>query len=177
MAEPSTIARPYAAALFRSCNAAESAQFVPQLDALAALTHDAGLRQFAANPKVGEDQVFALVSELTGTALPDKLRNLLLTVIENDRLTVLPEIASQFRALVNETGGVSDARIVSAYPMDAGQQASLVAVLEHRFGRRLNAEVEVDASLIGGVRVTVGDQVLDTSVRARLEQMRVALTH
>ena len=177
MAEPSTIARPYAAALFQSSTAADGAQLVAQLDELARIAGDDGLRQFAANPKVDDEQVFGLVSGLADKDLSPKLRNLLGTVIDNGRLAVLPEIASQFRALVNERGGVADAQIVSAFPLDVAQQADLVQVLEKRFGRQLKAQVEVDPTLIGGVRVTVGDEVLDTSVRARLEQMRAALTH
>jgi F-type H+-transporting ATPase subunit delta len=177
MAEPSTIARPYAAALFQSSTAADGAQLVAQLDELARIASDDGLRQFAASPKVSDEQVFGLVTGLADKGLSPKLRNLLSTVIDNGRLAVLPEIAAQFRSLVNERGGVADAQIVSAFPLDAAQQSELVQVLEKRFGRQLKAQVAVDPSLIGGVRVTVGDEVLDTSVRARLEQMRVALTH
>ncbi|MFL6697976.1 MAG: F0F1 ATP synthase subunit delta [Vitreoscilla sp.] len=177
MAEPSTIARPYAAALFQSSTAADGAQLVAQLDALAGIAGDAGLRQFAADPKVSNEQVFKLVSGVAGSDLSPKLTNLLHVVIDNGRLSVLPEIASQFRALVNDRGGVADAHIVSAFPLDAAQQADLAKVLEKRFGRQLKTTVSVDSSLIGGVRVTVGDEVLDTSVVARLEQMRVALTH
>ena len=177
MAEPSTIARPYAAALFEASSAADGVQLVAQLDALARIADDQGLRQFAASPKVSEEQVFGLVTGVAGSDLDPKLRNLLSIVIENGRLTVLPEIAVQFRSLVNERAGSADAQIVSAFPLDAAQQLELVQVLEKRFGRQLKAQVEVDPSLIGGVRVTVGDEVLDTSVRARLEQMRAALTH
>ena len=177
MAEPSTIARPYAAALFQSSTAADGAQLVAQLDALAGIAGDAGLRQFASDPKVTDEQVFKLVSGLAGSDLSPKLTNLLTVVIDNGRLSVLPEIASQFRTLVNDRGGVSDAHIVSAFPLDAAQQADLAKVLEKRFGRQLKTSVSVDSSLIGGVRVTVGDEVLDTSIVARLEQMRAALTH
>ena len=177
MAEPSTIARPYAAALFQSSTAADGAQLVAQLDALAGIAGDAGLRQFASDPKVTDEQVISLVSGIAGSDLSPKLKNLLNVVVDNGRLSVLPEIASQFRTLVNDRGGVSDAHIVSAFPLDAAQQADLAKVLEKRFGRQLKTSVTVDSSLIGGVRVTVGDEVLDTSVVARLEQMRVALTH
>ena len=177
MAEPSTIARPYAAALFQSSSVADGAQLVAQLDALAGIAGDAGLRQFASDPKVTDEQVFKLVSGIAGSDLSPKLTNLLTVVIDNGRLSVLPEIASQFRALVNDRGGVSDVHIVSAFPLDATQQADLAKVLEKRFGRQLKTSVSVDSSLIGGVRVTVGDEVLDTSIVARLEQMRTALTH
>jgi F-type H+-transporting ATPase subunit delta len=177
MAEPSTIARPYAAALFQSSTAADGAQLVAQLDALAGIAGDAGLRQFASDPKVSDEQVFNLVSGIAGSDLSPKLKNLLNVVIDNGRLAVLPEIASQFRTLVNDRAGISDAHIVSAFPLDARQPAALAKVLEKRFGRQLTTSVSVDESLIGGVRVTVGDEVLDTSVAGRLEQMRIALTH
>ncbi len=177
MAEPSTIARPYAAALFQSSTAADGAQLVAQLDALAGIAGDAALRQFAADPKVTDEQVIGLVTGIAGKDLSPKLTNLLSVVVDNGRLAVLPEIASQFRTLVNDRGGVADAQIVSAFPLDAKQQADLAKVLEKRFGRQLKTSVTVDSSLIGGVRVTVGDEVLDTSIVARLEQMRAALTH
>ena len=177
MAEPSTIARPYAAALFQASTAADGAQLVAQLDTLAGIAADAGLRQFAADPKVSDEQVFGVVTGIAGADLSPKLRNLLSTVIDNGRLSVLPEIASQFRTLVNDRGGIADAQVVSAFPLDAQQQASLAKVLEKRFGRQLKVAVTVDPTLIGGVRVTVGDEVLDTSIVARLEQMRAALTH
>jgi F-type H+-transporting ATPase subunit delta len=176
MAEPSTIARPYAAALFQS-TAFDGAVLVAQLDALAGIAGDDALRAYAADPKVTDEQVFGLVSSIAGTDLSPKLRNLLGAVIDNGRLAVLPEIASQYRTLVNVQGGIADAEIVSAFPLDAKQESDLVAVLQKRFGRQLQAKVSVDPALIGGVRVTVGDEVLDTSVRARLEQMRAALTH
>ena len=78
-------------------------------------------------------------------------------------------------ALVKSRSGVSDATIESAFPIDDAQLPQVVAALEKRFGRKLNASVVVDPELIGGIRVAVGDEVLDTSVRARLERMRLAL--
>jgi F-type H+-transporting ATPase subunit delta len=97
-------------------------------------------------------------------------------VLDNGRLDALPAIVEQHHALVNARGGVSDAVIESAFEIDAGQLVDVVASLERRFGRKLNAHVDVKPELIGGIRAVVGDEVLDTSVKARLEQMRVALT-
>ena len=105
------------------------------------------------------------------------IANFLRAVIENGRLAALPEVATQFHALVNGNSGVSDAVIHSAFPIEApARSAELVATLEKRFGRKLSAQVVVEPELIGGVRVVVGDEVLDTSVKARLEHMKVALT-
>ncbi|MEO7641043.1 MAG: ATP synthase F1 subunit delta, partial [Ramlibacter sp.] len=109
-------------------------------------------------------------------ALPEPARNFLRMAIENGRLTALPEIAFQFGALKNAQGGSSDAVVYSAFPIAADALAGVTGALEKRFGRKLNVSVQEDPSLIGGVRVVVGDEVLDTSVKARLEQMKVALT-
>ena len=97
-------------------------------------------------------------------------------MIANGRVDALPEIAAQFRALKNAQAGSSDAVVYSAFPIDDKAVAELSGTLEKRFGRKLNITVELDASLIGGIRVVVGDEVLDTSVKARLDQMKIALT-
>ena len=120
--------------------------------------------------------MFDLVTEVARVQLPPAAQNFLRTVIENGRLAALPEIAHQFRALKNALGGTSDAVVYSAFPIDAAQLGGVAQALEKRFGRKLNLTVQEDPSLIGGIRVVVGDEVLDTSVKARLEQMKVALT-
>jgi F-type H+-transporting ATPase subunit delta len=176
MAEIATIARPYAEALFKAAPAAESEALVSQLDALASVTSQPQLRQFADNPKITSAQVFEVIESVLRTPLSERTRNLLRVVIDNGRVAALPEIASQFRALVNARSGVSDAIVHSAFPIDGEQLSAVVAALEKRFGRKLKATVKVDPALIGGIRVVVGDEVLDTSVAARLEQMKVALT-
>ncbi len=175
MAELATIARPYAEALFKAA-ASDLNGAAGWLDSLAAIAGNAQLLQFAEDPKVTAAQVFDVVAGVAGPALPAQAQNFLRTVIDNGRLAALPEMAAQFRALVNARRGTSDAVIQSAFPIDAAALADVVASLEKRFGRKLHAKVEVDPSLIGGIRVVVGDEVLDTSVRARLEQMKVALT-
>ncbi len=178
MAEIATIARPYAEALFKACGT-DAAQLKDQLSALSLLAADEQLRRFADDPKVAPPQVFDLVAGIAlqqGLSLDSKVGNLLRMVLDNGRLAALPEIAAQYGALVNASSGVSDATIYSAFPIEPAQLDETVAALERRFKRKLNAQVAIDPELIGGIRVVVGDEVLDTSVRARLEQMRVALT-
>lgn len=175
MAELATIARPYAEALFQASRAdlAATEAWVQELAAIAA---DPALQQFAQDPRVTTQQVYDLIVGVAKTALPPQAQNFLRTVIDNGRLAALPEMAAQFRALKNAQGGTSDALVYSAFPIEGGALADLTATLEKRFGRKLNVKVELDPSLIGGVRVVVGDEVLDTSVKARLEQMKAALT-
>ena len=175
MAELATIARPYAEALFKSAKADLNGA-ASWLDQFAAIAGNSQLLQFADNPKVTDDQVFDLFAGVAKTALPDSAKNFLRIVIENGRVEVLPEIAMQFRALVNAQGGSSDAVVFSAFAIDDKALAELTGTLEKRFGRKLNVTTQLDESLIGGVRVVVGDEVLDTSVKARLDQMKIALT-
>ena len=103
-------------------------------------------------------------------------KNFIEHVTENGRLTLLPEIAAQFHDLKNANEGAADVEITSAFELTDAQVQELAATLEKKFGRKLNPTVTVDSSLIGGVRVMVGDEVLDTSVRAKLQQMQIALT-
>jgi F-type H+-transporting ATPase subunit delta len=175
MAELATIARPYAEALFKAANADLNATAV-WLDELAVIAQNGQLRQFASNPKVSSTQVYDLIAGLLRAALSEQGKNFLRTVIDNGRLEVLPDIAVAFRALKNAKNGLSDAIVYSAFPIDAAALAEVAATLEKRFGRKLNVSVALDAELIGGIRVVVADEVLDTSVKARLEQMKVALT-
>jgi F-type H+-transporting ATPase subunit delta len=175
MAELATIARPYAEALFKSSqhDLAGTAQW---LDALAGVAGNTQLLQFAGNPKVGNQQVYDVVADVARVQLPPAGQNFLRLVIENNRLAALPEVAQQFREMKNALGGASDALVYSAFPIAADQLGQVAQVLERRFGRKLNGTVQEDPSLIGGIRVVGGDEVLDTSVKARLDQMKVALT-
>ena len=180
MAELATLARPYAEALFQVAEKGDLKQASAELDALAVVAANPQLRQFTDAPKSGAAQVFdvitGVVGKSIGISLSDASKNLLRTVIDNGRLGVLPEIAAQFHALVSERSGVSDAIVYSAFPIEPAALADLVSALEKRFERKLKAAVQLQPDLIGGIRVVVGDEVLDTSVKARLEQMKAALT-
>jgi F-type H+-transporting ATPase subunit delta len=175
MAEIATIARPYAEALFKAAGA-QAAALSAEVGALAAVAADEQLRQFADSPKTSSEQVFGVVVGVVNQPLSAAAQNFLRTVLDNGRLAALPEIASQFHALVNAQSGVSDALIESAFPIEPAQMPEVVATLEQRFSRKLNARVELRPELIGGIRVVVGDEVLDASVKARLDHMKVALT-
>ena len=178
MAELATIARPYAEALYKACTGAAGADLgsvAAWVDELAAIAANPQLRQLADNPKVTRAQVLELIASVR-QGLPEMALNFLRVLVENGRLQALPEIAAQFHVLVNQSRGSSDAVVHSAFALDAAALSDLTVVLEKRFGRKLNLSVQTDESLIGGIRVVVGDEVLDTSVKARLEQMKAALT-
>jgi F-type H+-transporting ATPase subunit delta len=178
-AEIATIARPYAEALMKASAPGAAAALAAEIGALAQVAGDAQMKSLADNPKVDAGKVFDVLTSVaktpSGAPLGEAARNLVRTVIDNGRFAALPEIARQFQALVDAQSGTSQAIIESAFPLDASQVADLKSVMERRFLRNLDMHVEVHPELIGGVRVIVGDEVLDTSIRARLEQMKAAL--
>ena len=175
MAELATVARPYAEALFKAAKADIGAASV-WLDELSAIAANPQLQNYANNPSTSTQQVLDLVAGVMKTPLGAHGTNFLTEVVANGKLKALPEMAAQFRALKNAQSGVADAIVQSAFPIDANALAELAVTLEKRFARKLNLSVRVQAELIGGVRVVVGDEVLDTSVKARLEHMKSALT-
>lgn len=175
MAELATIARPYAEALFQSFSS-EATQASKWLEDLADIASDAALLRFADSPKVSSEEVFDVIQGVMEIAMPQGARNFLQLLIENRRLAVLPEIVNQFRVLNNARAGSADAVVYSAFDIDTTALADLRGLLEKRFDRQLNLSVQLTPELIGGIRVAVGDEVLDTSILARLEQMKVALT-
>jgi F-type H+-transporting ATPase subunit delta len=175
MAELATIARPYAEALFKA-SVSDLNGAAAWVEGLQAIASNSQLQQFAENPNVTSAQVFDVIAGVSKVALPEMAKNFLRTVIDNGRLNALPEIAEQFRTLKNAQSGSADAVVHSAFAIDPAALVELAVTLEKRFARKLNVSVELQADLIGGIRVVVGDEVLDTSVKARLEQMKVALT-
>ena len=175
MAELATIARPYAEALFRvakSGNLSAWSGLVSEMAQVAALPD---VKALAENPKVSDQQIADTFISVLKSPVTAEAKNFIGMLVENGRMTLLPEIGAQFHALKNAQEGAADAEITSAFEMSEAQVKELVATLEKKFGRKLNPSVTVDGSLIGGVRVVVGDEVLDTSVRAKLQQMHVAL--
>lgn len=176
MAELATIARPYAEALFRVAQKGDLAVWSKLVEELAQVAAVPEVLSLSRNPRVTRSRVTDLLLNAVQAPIDENAKNLVRLVVDNHRLDVLPEIATQFELLKNEREGAADVSIASAFPLDGSELDSLVASLEKKFKRKLKAHVTVDPSLIGGVRVTVGDEVLDTSVRAQLSRMQTALT-
>jgi F-type H+-transporting ATPase subunit delta len=176
MAELATIARPYAEALFRVAKSGNLAQWSDLVSEMAQVAAHPDVKAFVGNPKISKQQIGDAFLSLLKTNTGAEAKNFIGMLVENDRLTLLPEIGEQFQALKNAQEGAADAEIISAFALSDAQVKDLVTTLEKKFGRKLNPSVTVDDALIGGVRVVVGDQVLDTSVRAKLQKMHTALT-
>lgn len=176
MAENVTIARPYAEAVFALADAAGAlGSWSRTLGVMAGVAANPEMRTAAANPGLSAERVYGLFAGACGD-LAAEAQNLVRVLIEYGRLALLPEIREIFEELKNEREGVMQAVITSAQPLEREQLSTLVAELERRFGRRIEPRVQVDAELIGGARVQVGDEVIDGSVRGKLAAMALALT-
>jgi F-type H+-transporting ATPase subunit delta len=175
MAELATVARPYAEALFRVAQTGDMNAWTQLVSELAAIGVNPDVQDFARKPNVTPEQVADTLVSLVKSPMPAEAKTFITVLVENRRVALLPEIVEQFQALKNAGEGAADADISSAFEISGTQVTELVSTLEKKFGRKLNPTVTVDPTLIGGVRVVVGDEVLDTSVRAKLQQMFVAL--
>lgn len=177
MAEISTVARPYAEAVFRS--ALEAGSLGPVADGLAlaaAIARDPAMHSVLGNPKVSAQQKKELFAAGGAGRIDATVANLLSLLVDVHRDVLIGSIAEQFESLKHEHEKVVRARITSAQPLTDAQRAEIVAALEKRYGKKVEAELDVDAHLLGGARVQVGDQVIHASVRDALAQMAAALT-
>lgn len=175
MAELATIARPYAEAIFRVAQPTKLNLWAEVLSEMSQVAAVPEFREIAGDPRYARAQLVDIFLGSLKVAVDAEAKNFISMLVENSRLALLPEIEQQFRELKNAFESTADAQIVSAFPMSDSQVNELLAALEKKFSRKLNASLSVDASLIGGVRVTVGDEVLDSSVSARLQNMQTVL--
>ena len=176
MAESVTIARPYAQAVFRLAREKKAlATWSDRLQRLVAIAQDPEMAKVVGNPKFSAGQVADLFVSLSGESGDQELASFIAILAENERLDVLTQIQEIYEQLKGEDEGVKDALVSSAFPLDEAQLNKLMSQLETHFGSKLQPRVEVDATLIGGVKVAVGDQILDASVRGKLDAMATAL--
>jgi F-type H+-transporting ATPase subunit delta len=176
MAVPSTIARPYAEAVFRLADAANAlGKWGEMLSDLAGVAANERLRSAIGDPNASDAQVAGVFIGILSGRLNGEAENLVRVLAANGRLELLPEILRQYRALRNVREGVLDAEVFSAFDLTAAQVGDLVQRLERSTGRKVRARVSLDKDLIGGVKIVMGDKVIDGSARAQLGALENAL--
>jgi F-type H+-transporting ATPase subunit delta len=177
MAEFATIARPYAKALFELAqekNQLES--WLGELKTLAGVVSQPKVAAFVDEPETGyKHKADGILSLLDNQPVDTELKNFIYTLAENKRLLVLPEIYTHYQDLTLSRNNTKKATVYSAYPMTEGQLGKLVSELEARFASKLDTQLVVQPDLIGGVKVEIGDQVLDLSVQGRLHSLYAAM--
>ena len=175
MAEATTIARPYAEAVFRLADEKNAlAAWSSVLENLARVASHPEMKACIGNPQIARSHLVDWFLSLS-KGVTDEGRNFVRLLANNNRLEVLPEIREHFENLRHEREGVLEAQIHSAFPLDEIQTARLIKDLESKFKRRVTATVTTDPELIGGVKIVVGDKIIDASVRAKLAAMRNVL--
>ncbi|MFA5633172.1 MAG: F0F1 ATP synthase subunit delta [Porticoccaceae bacterium] len=176
MAELSTLARPYAKAVFEYAEAAGALEpWSALLTVLGTVVADPKVEQLLASPTVSTAEQAAALIDICAEALDDKGRNLVLLLAENRRLRLLPYIREQFEVLKLQRQKSVNVELVSATPLDQEQQDKLIGALARKLDRSVNATVSVDPSLLGGVLIRAGDTIIDGSIRGRLTKLAEAL--
>ncbi|MDD5329077.1 MAG: F0F1 ATP synthase subunit delta [Sulfuricella sp.] len=176
MAEVTTIARPYAEAVYRIAQQGGALdQWSRMLEFAAQVIDDPQMRAVIGNPRLTAEQQQTLFLSVCEKRLDEQGVNLMHLLLENGRLTVLPAIREQFEQLRALHGGVMETEIVSAFPLSDAEKNDLVGRLESRYGRKVEATLSVDPELIGGIKIIAGDVVIDASVRGQLHNMAFTL--
>jgi len=176
MAEAVTIVRPYAVAAFRLAKEQKAlAKWSEMLGFAAAIAADAQMQAYIADPKVSSADQEELVLAVAGDKLDEAGKNLIKLLVEYDRLALLPEVVAAFEELKAQDEGVLEAEITAAAKPSDAEVKALVKRLESKFGKKIEASVKVDPEIIGGIKILVGDTVIDASVRGQLQELAYTL--
>ena len=176
MAEISTIARPYAVAAYKLGKEQNSlAKWSEMLGFAAAVSIDAQMQAYIQDPKVVSSDLQNAFLKVCGDKLDEQGQNLIKILVEYNRMAILPAIAEAFEALKALDEGTLDAQIIAAAKPSAAEIKDLVTRLEAKFGKKIEAKVTVDAELIGGIKIIVGDTVIDASVKGQLQNLAYTL--
>jgi F-type H+-transporting ATPase subunit delta len=172
MSELVTMARPYATAVFKRAKESDSAaKWSKELAFLKAMLNDELIFRVIHDPKVKKTDLFELLIGICDEQFDDEGRNFLRLLIENNRLSLVPAIAELFEIYKSQDEGTIDVDISTAYTFSKEDKHRFDEALRKAFGKKVNMHIHVDKSLIGGVLVRAGDQVIDGSVRGQLQQL------
>lgn len=176
MDETTTLARPYAVAVFKRAKESDAIEkWASELAFLSALMADARMRQAAANPKVRRDAFMQAFIGLCEDHLDAEAQNFARLLIQNHRLELVGDIARLFEAYRAEDEGYVSVDVASAFELSAEEQQKLAGTLDTALGRKARLKVTVDRELIGGVYIRAGDRVIDASVRGQVERLAKSL--
>lgn len=179
MSNTTTIARPYAKAIFEHALAEQKlGQWSEILHELACAVLDEKAIHFIANPAATvEQQIELLMSLFAKTEAKEKaaIDNLVALLAHNKRLMLLPDIKVLFDALRAEQEKTLQVKVTSFSELSSAQQAQLTSSLSKRLQRQVSLDLSIDKSLIGGAVIHAGDLIIDGSVRGKLNKLRTDL--
>ncbi len=177
MAEISTIARPYAVAAYKLGKEQKAlAKWSSMLSFATQVANDTKMQAYINDPKVVASDLQASFLKVCGDKLNENAQNLIKVLVEYGRLSILPAIADAFEELKAQEEGVLEAQIIAASKLSAAETKDLVKRLEEKFGKKVEATVSVDTEIIGGIKIIVGDTVIDASVKNQLQNLAYTLS-
>jgi F-type H+-transporting ATPase subunit delta len=168
----------YATALFEL---ARDSKALPKVEASLAtvqqaLDESADFKALTTSPLIARGPAAKAVAATAGVLKLDATTtNFLGVLAQNRRLSQLPAIIRAFRQLAAQHRGETTAEVISAHPLDAEQVDALKAQLRTRLGREVTVDLSVDPSLLGGLVVKIGSQMIDSSIKTRLNSLAHAM--
>lgn len=176
MAENTTIARPYAEAVFKLAQEKGDLKgWSDKLQLIGAVASSPEMDALIGNPKVSKEQLSKLIVDICGDKLDASGKNFVTLLVENGRIGVVSEIAALYELSRAEAEGSVEAEAISAFPLTGDQQKSIIDALSRRLGRKVELVCKVDSSLLGGAIIRSGDLVIDGSASSRLSQLAKAM--
>ncbi len=172
MTETATLARPYAEAVFKTAKeSAALVQWSQTLKFLSAVVQDPEIASAMGNPAVDRQKFTELLLDICAQQIDDQGANFIKLLVHNGRLALLPHIAALYEQYKAEDEGYVDVDVWSAFALNKQEVQKLSAALTKRLNKKVNVNVAIDKSLIGGILVRAGDQVIDGSIKGRLQQL------
>ena len=167
-----TIARPYALAAYEfAVSKGALSAWGAMLDTAALLTQDQAVQRLLDSPEVTSQQLVSLYCDVLDKYLNAEMINFIKLLAEYGRLSVLPDIAEQFKLYRAEQEKKLNVQVTSAVQLSESYQQKLIDTLTRRLGCQVTLECEIDPELLGGAIITAGDTVMDGSVRGKLDRM------
>jgi len=178
MSSITTLARPYAKAAFELARDGDAlARWSEMLDLAASMASDGSMVVVLTSPEISSDVSLGLITDAGGEFFDARFLDFLSVLSANDRLTVLPEIMRIYEKFRQEAEQRLQVKVLSAAALDDSQAERMREALANRFGREIVLESEIDAEVLGGAVIYAGDQVIDGSLRGRLNKLEQSLAN
>ncbi len=178
MSELSTYARPYAKAVYELAKEQGTLdQWSDFLRSFAQTLSVQSVNALIGDPRVDEEQLAELLTELIGKNPSDEQRNLIRLLVQNDRLQAANDLVAIFEHMRNQDKGLIEAEVISAQELTDTQQSDLKTFLKKRLGAEVTLHTKLEKDLLGGVVIHAKDLVIDGSLKGRLEQLARTMSH
>ncbi|TLS50520.1 F0F1 ATP synthase subunit delta [Paenibacillus antri] len=179
MSAMAVAAKRYAKALFALAKEKGSVEETgAQFEAVAAaLEGNADIRNFFDHPNIGADAKVRALKQAVGGQVSDYVLNTLMLLVERGRGAAIGEVSSAYRAIADESLGRAQARVTSAFALSAEQQQEIARKFGALTGKEVAVETVVDPSILGGIRVRIGDTLYDGSLSTKLAEIERSFNH